>query len=112
MTDLQKITNSRLDEYSPEWSPDGTRLLFISERGSSLNSGLYVMNADGSGATPIYNGATEEWGATWSTDGEQIVFTIDQPDGTADIYIMNADGSGPRLLTERGGYPSWATGGR
>jgi TolB protein len=108
MSGQQKITNSRLDEYSPEWSPNGAQILFISERDNTNNSGLYVMDADGSDARLLFNGPTEEWGATWSPDGAQIVFAVDQPDGTADIYIMNADGNAPRRLTERGGYPSWA----
>lgn len=104
----QKLTNTRIDEWSPEWSPDASQILFLSERDSSVNSGIYVMAADGSNVRLLYNGPTEEWGPIWSSDGSQIVFTIDQPDGTADIYIMNADGSNVRQLTERGGYPSWA----
>ncbi len=112
MTDLRKITESRIDEYSPEWSPNGTQILFISERGSSINSGIYVMDEDGGDARPIYNVASAEWGPSWSADGQQIVFTIDQPNGTANIYVMNNDGSRPRLLVERGGYPSWAVGGQ
>ncbi|CUS05588.1 putative Mitogen-activated protein kinase kinase kinase [Candidatus Promineifilum breve] len=110
MSNGQQITNSQIDEYSPQWSPDGTRILFISERGNSTNSGLYSMNADGSDARLLYNGPTEEWGASWSADGTQIIFTIDQPDGTANIYIMDAGGGEPGLVTERGGYPSWAAG--
>ncbi|MBK8904575.1 MAG: PD40 domain-containing protein [Anaerolineaceae bacterium] len=104
----QKLTNTRIDEWSPEWSPDGTQILFLSERDSSVNSGIYMMEADGSNVRLLYNSPTEEWGPAWSADGNQIVFTVDQPDGTADIYIMNADGSNVRQLIERGGYPSWA----
>lgn len=109
----QRLTNSRIDEWSPEWSPDGTQILFLSERGSSVNSGIYVMDMASKEARPIYNNEDRrllEWGAVWSADGQQIVFAMDQTDDTADIYIMNADGSSVRRLIERGGYPAWAPG--
>jgi len=104
----QRLTASRIDEWSPEWSPDGTEILFLSERDNRINAGIYVMNADGSNVRLVYNGPTLEWGAVWSADGTQIVFTADQPDRTANIFIMDADGSNVRQLIERGGYPSWA----
>lgn len=109
----QRLTNSRIDEWSPEWSPDGAQLLFLSERGSSINSGIYVMDLSTREARLIYNNADSrlvEWGAVWSADGSRIVFAMDQVDGTADIYMMNADGSSLRLVAERGGYPAWAAG--
>ncbi len=109
----QRLTNSRIDEWSPEWSPDGTQMLFLSERGSSVNSGIYVMNVASGEVVPIYNnedGRMWEWGAVWSADGRRIVFAMDQIDGTSDIYIMNADGTALQRVVERGGYPAWATG--
>lgn len=109
----QRLTTSRIDEWSPEWSPDGSQILFLSERGSSVNSGIYIMDATTGEAWPIYNNEDRrllEWGAVWSADGEQIVFAMDQTDGSADIFIMDADGTDVRRLTERGGYPAWAPG--
>lgn len=109
----QRLTNSGIDEWSPMWSPNGSQILFLSERGSSVNSGIYVMDAATGEARPIYNNEDRrllEWGAVWSVDGGQIVFAMDQTDGSADIYIMDADGTDVRRLTERGGYPAWAPG--
>lgn len=106
------LTNSTYDEWSPEWSPDGEWLLFLSERGSRTNSGIYMMRSDGSDVRLIYNSEDEEWGASWSADGSQILFTVVQPDDTDAVYIMDADGGNARLLIERGSYPAWAVGKR
>ncbi|HUM69218.1 MAG TPA: hypothetical protein PLK31_10275, partial [Chloroflexota bacterium] len=104
----RQLTNSRVDEWSPEWSPDGTQILFLSERGSTLNPGIYLMKADGSNVHLVYDGPHYEWGISWSPDGAYILFTEDQPDGTADIFIMNSNGVNVRRIIERGSYPSWA----
>jgi WD40 repeat protein len=42
------LTKGPTDEYSPVWSPDGTKILFTSDRGGNFD--LYVMGADGSAA--------------------------------------------------------------
>jgi Tol biopolymer transport system component len=106
--DQQRLTNSRIDEWSPEWSSDGRRILFLSERESSINSGIYIMNADGTNVQLLYNSPQEEWAAVWAAGDSQILFTVDQADGIADIYIMDSDGSNVRRLIEQGSYPSWA----
>ena len=45
------------NDYSPAWSPDGTKIAFISERDG--NPELYVMNADGSNQTRLTNTPTQ-----------------------------------------------------
>jgi Tol biopolymer transport system component len=104
----RQLTNSRVDEWSPEWSPDGSRIVFLSERVSRVNPGIYVMDADGGNVRLVYDGPQYEWGAVWSGDGSQILFTEDQPDGTADLFIINSDGTNLRRILQRGSYPSWA----
>ena len=108
-SDRRRLTDSRVDEWSPEWSPDGNRILFLSER-DTADGGIYVMDADGGNVRALYNSPAEDWGAVWSADGSQIAFSVSQTDATDDLYIMNADGSGVRLLAERAAYPSWAVG--
>src|SRR5262245_40796430 len=49
---------------NPHWSPDGTQIL------SSFDTGVYVMNADGSGFRRLFTGRH----ANWSPDGRQIVY--------------------------------------
>lgn len=57
----------------PRWSPDSTRLAFISNRSGS--SQIWIMNADGSQPKQITALATEADGVLFSRDGKKLVFT-------------------------------------
>ena len=74
------------------------------------NNEIYVMNADGSGATNITNNAVFDGQPAWSPDGTKIAFFTNR-DSTDEIYVMSADGSDPTRLTfntESDEYPAWS----
>lgn len=88
------ISNTPDSDYSADWSADGSRIVFVSERDGVGGGGgeIYVMNADGSNQVRLTNNTGYDEYPSWSPDGSQIVFDSDK-DGFGQIYVMNADGS-------------------
>ena len=92
-------------DTSPDWSPDGTKILFTSNR-TGWNE-IYVMDADGSDVTQLTSAANEydeSWGARWSPDGTKILYTFDPTMGSGgdrDLFTMSPDGTNKRSITDR-----------
>jgi TolB protein len=83
----------------PVWSPDGKKIAFwrVGDQGiPTPQSGLYVMNADGSGQRRLARHNCCR--ALWSPDGRKLAILGNSP-GRLDVYVINADGSGLRRLT-------------
>ena len=91
------ITNGNAIDTSPTYSPDGSQIVFESDRGGSQQ--VYVMGADGSNPHRISFGEGSASQPAWSPRGDLIAFTRQRKGGFA-ICVMKPDGSGERVLTE------------
>jgi dipeptidyl aminopeptidase/acylaminoacyl peptidase len=98
--DLQQLTFNTVEDSSPSWSPDGSRIALQTAEGG-VNQEIYVMNADGSNRVRLTNDPRHDIGPVWSPDSRMLAFTrAASPDDPGDIWVMNADGSDQRRLTD------------
>jgi len=83
--------------FAPAYSPDGTKIAFVSDMsGPTL---LYVMNADGTGVTPLTSTSGDKT-PSWSPDGKKIAFARMQGGSLVQVWSINADGSNLAPLTQ------------
>ena len=105
------LTQNKAGDIMPAWSPDGTRIAFISNRNSD-NLQLYIMYADGSEIQQITDGNLRPLHRpSWSPDGSKIVFDAIKPDDTDGIFIVNLINKDIITLINssfHNMYPSWS----
>lgn len=95
---VTQLTDAAGESYHPVWSPDGTRIAFMSDR--SGNWEIYVMNADGSQVEQLTQNLFSDRFPSWSPDGTKIIFHSDR-DGNVDLYVLSLDTlSETRLTTD------------
>jgi Tol biopolymer transport system component/serine/threonine protein kinase/tetratricopeptide (TPR) repeat protein len=103
-----RLTTEIAHDWHPDYSPDGTRIAFASNRDGATE--IYVMQADGSGVRRLTFNTTEDDCPAWSHDGRKIAFQS-RRDGQMEVYVMDADGSNQRNLTNSPGEdtrPAWS----
>ena len=66
-TNLRNLTNHPAQDEEPEFSPDGARILFDSDRNG--NADIFVMNADGTNLVQLTGSRAKEDHGAWSPDG-------------------------------------------
>jgi len=101
-----------VDDHLPSWSPDGTQIIFVSERDYDVE--IYIMNADGSNPTRLTDNPAHDWYPSMSPDGQRIAF-VSARDGNMELYTMNADGSNQTRLTDNPAierFPRWSPDGK
>jgi TolB protein len=89
-TGLVRLTdNDYLDTY-PVWSPDGTRIMFLSWPDSTLD--VYVMKADGDSVELRFDSGTHDGDPSWV--GTHVAFTTGSR-----VWLMDEDGTNAVQLT-------------
>jgi Tol biopolymer transport system component/tRNA A-37 threonylcarbamoyl transferase component Bud32 len=101
---LARPLSSSFSDLFPQYSPDGTRVLFYSYRSGSAQ--IWVANRDGTQLQQLTSfTGTVTASPRWSPDGKQVVFDSNTG-GEFQVYVMSSDGGRARLLT--GDKPAWA----
>ena len=75
------VVNDLLPASWPVWSPDRSRIAFVSPGdGTPANArSLYVVNADGTGLRELADGPAPWSPPIWSPDGARIAFAVEGP---------------------------------
>jgi TolB protein len=63
-TNKVKLSNSGANDQYPQWSPDGSKIIFESVRDG--NTEIYVMNADGSNPVNLTQDPSVDTSPAWS----------------------------------------------
>jgi TolB protein len=99
-SDLTLLTDTVAGYPFGSWSPDGSRVAFLS--GSFGEGALLVINANGSGEADVTD--IEARAPDWAPDGTKLVFEAVE----GGIYSVGADGSGLTRLSLGGSGPTWS----
>lgn len=100
--------NGSFNNVAPAWSPDGTRLVYASNRGTW---DIYTVVLATGEISVVVESPRRELAPVWSPDGSRIAFERQIDDGSSDIFIVNLDGSGEINVTnslESERNPTWS----
>jgi TolB protein len=121
VTNLTDNGETSYDE-KPIWSPDGTKVAFVSDftKSGHGEKNVFVMTAVGTGdeinlatqITPYSSGGKAIDDLAWSPDGSRIAYTRGNNAGDDKVWVVNADGTTTFPLEIGGGgakrHPSWS----
>jgi len=117
-TNLRQLTNSQLGACQPDWSPDGSQLVFISpcEKNQELyeSANLFIINADGSGLVPIPTTGHGDFDPAWSPDGRTIAFTSLRNGFRPQVHFIDLESGETHRLSSgynRDYQPEWLSDG-
>jgi Tol biopolymer transport system component len=81
-----QLTTDRGTDQWPVWSPDGSRIAFVSNR-SGGNYNIWTMSASGGSEVQLTNDPAADAGPAWSPDGSRIAFHSNRT-GRYEIWVM------------------------
>ena len=108
-TNQKRLTTVQGDDSFPDWSPDGTKIAFVSNRNGGFVQ-IHVMDADGKNPIRLTDGLWETH-PDWSPDGGKIAFTVNpdfQERWVPHIAVMDADGNNRVKHEDHASEPSWS----
>ncbi len=130
---LRRLTTGGYDEALPSWSPDGSRIVFVSDRSEdpdrTYDDNLFLVNAAGPAAAPQAvttfegsdNNPDSESYPVWSPDGRSIAYLQAGPVkllgyGVTNLAVIPATGGNAQVLTasldRNVSRPAWSPDGR
>jgi Tol biopolymer transport system component len=84
--DITYIAQNSVPDYFPVWSPDGSRIAFVSVR-NGIDLNLYIMDSDGTSERALAPDDYAMAAPLWSPDGDRIAIVVNQQ-----VCIITVDG--------------------
>jgi len=122
-TGLERLTNDSAFDDQAAFSPDGSKIVFVSTHATGF-ANLWILDLATHKAAPLTSGSGGDFRPAWSPDGKWIAFSSDRGSSLplakgrwerlqlVDIYLIRPDGSGLRRISEHGNFcggPKWTS---
>jgi TolB protein len=107
------VTQSKEPLMSPAWSPDGSKLAYVSFE--DRLSTIYVQNLKSGERQRISGHAGVNQAPAWSPDGTKLALTLSSRDGNLDVYVMDLGTEALTRITDDPGIdtePQWSKDGQ
>src|SRR5689334_16620318 len=112
-SDEHPLLSSPDTDYDPVWAPDGSSIVFTSDRAGSAD--LYRVKPDGSGLERLTTDPAYDDQAAFSPDAKQLVFVSTRRGGRSVLWTMDLSTRSAKALTSGsvGDFrPSWSPDGK
>lgn len=104
----QRITRAGLRIEDLAWSPDGSRLAYVTDNEAGTDSEIRVIAADGSSpSTVVETGVGTPSSPTWSSDGKRLAYAV-RRGSQSSVYISTLDQVKRRLAAVDASAPAWS----
>jgi TolB protein len=105
---IRKLTDSRGIDVEAAWSPDGRKMVFVSNRAGSPQ--LYIQDINNGNANRLTFKGKYNTQPSWSPRGDLIAYSS-MGDNEINIFVIDIEGKNPIQLTYNQGdneAPSWS----
>jgi TolB protein len=107
-TNIRQLTDGEFSSRSPVWSPDGSYIVFESDRAGNWD--LYILEVATCKDSALTTSTASDRFPNWSPDGNQIIFVSDR-EGEKDLYTLNVSSGAIECLVNLPGdemFPAWS----
>ncbi len=109
----RRLTFSKGTDISPSFSPDGSKMAFVSDRNGMPQ--IFIQDLQSGQVNRLTFSGRYNTQPSWSPAGDKIAYSTWESGSEINIFAIGVDGSGLKQLTVNSGeneYPSWSPDGR